>query len=121
VVLYALSNVLLQMIPIHKDDQIEPISNSGLFLSIGVFVGTCIYKFVLNSVKKLVFRKKRGRYFAPNRQYNNVKQLFRNRFEDKLKVIDVANLKTENTNEVDCKLLRSVRVSTIQRVIEDYP
>ena len=121
VILYALSNLLLQMIPLNKGDQIETISNSGLFLSIGVFVGTCIYKFVLTSLKRLIFRKKRGRQYSPSRHYENVKQYFRNRFEDKLKVIDVANLKGENPNEVDRKLLHSVRVSTIERVVEEYP
>jgi hypothetical protein len=73
VVLYALSNVLLQTIPINKDDQLEPINNSMLFLSIGVFVGTLIYKFVLNSIKRLIFKKKRGREFDVGRQYYSVR------------------------------------------------
>lgn len=86
-----------------------------------MFVGTCMYKSVLVHIKRMIFKKKRGRQYAPSRYYDNVKQFFRNRYEDKLKVIDVANLKGENDLEVDRKLLQSVRMSTIERVIEVYP
>lgn len=109
------------MIPLSKTDSLEETNSSGLFFSIGVLVGVCLYKYLFSYIKGRIFRFKRVREYTPIHQYENAKQFFRNRFEDKLKLIDVANLKTENTNEVDKKLIKSVRASTIERIIEEYP
>lgn len=51
--------MLIQIIPLNKDEQIEP-NNLDLFISIGVFVGTLVYKFVLSVLKRMIFRKVRG-------------------------------------------------------------
>lgn len=60
--------MLIQFIPLNKDDQIEG-SNLELFISIGVFVGTLIYKFVLTAVKRMIFRKVRGGQCVENKRY----------------------------------------------------
>jgi hypothetical protein len=98
-------------------------------MSIGVFVGTLIYKFVLEAVKKMIFKKVKGGNCVEEKRYERVRGRFRNRFDEKLNVYDVDGLMREeegsngsNAEEIiDQKLLNTVRISTIQRVIEEYP